>query len=222
MKEHGDDKVTNPDTGNQVKLKSLKGDKGKKLLQKKFEQWAKKQKGKKQKGKSEKSPDDRIRFITRIKKTPGLDIKNFRSQQDEFTVEGFDKDVHKIEKELKGLLESVQEHAEGNKEVKKWTDWTRKLMSQTPTPTVYRLGETNDMQGYLSRGATSPKWVDPRKALQHREIQKLRQHASRLKDRLTERGRNKLPGVDKAFREIDKFVDDQDDMLKKLEREGTL
>lgn len=46
LKEHGDKKVRNPDTGNDVKLKSLKGDKGKKLLQKEFEKWNKAQKGK--------------------------------------------------------------------------------------------------------------------------------------------------------------------------------
>ena len=39
MKEMGDEKVRNPDTGNDVKLKSLKGDRGRKLQKEKFEKW---------------------------------------------------------------------------------------------------------------------------------------------------------------------------------------
>tara|TARA_B100000745_G_scaffold300398_1_gene254221 strand:+ start:4560 stop:5195 length:636 start_codon:yes stop_codon:yes gene_type:complete len=39
MKEVGDQKVKNPDTGNMVKVKSLKGPKGKALVQKEFEKW---------------------------------------------------------------------------------------------------------------------------------------------------------------------------------------
>jgi hypothetical protein len=51
MKEMGDTKVRNPDTGNDVKLKSLKGDKGKKLQNAEFEKWLKKQDDKDDKGK---------------------------------------------------------------------------------------------------------------------------------------------------------------------------
>ena len=41
LKEHKDTRVKNPDTGNQVKLVSLKGDKGADLLQKMYQEWAK-------------------------------------------------------------------------------------------------------------------------------------------------------------------------------------
>ena len=51
MKEMGDEKVRNPDTGNDVKLKSLKGDRGKKLQHEKFEKWLASQE--KSKGKSD-------------------------------------------------------------------------------------------------------------------------------------------------------------------------
>lgn len=43
LMEVGDQKVRNPDTGNEVKVKSLKGPKGKALLQKEFEKWKKSQ-----------------------------------------------------------------------------------------------------------------------------------------------------------------------------------
>lgn len=46
LKAQGDKTVKNPDTGRTVKYKSLKGPKGKKLLQKKFEQWTKREKQK--------------------------------------------------------------------------------------------------------------------------------------------------------------------------------
>ena len=39
LEEEGDKKVTNPDTGNKVKLKSLRGPKGKEVQQKAFEDW---------------------------------------------------------------------------------------------------------------------------------------------------------------------------------------
>lgn len=39
MREVGDKKVTNPDTGNEVKIKSLKGPKGKELVHKEYERW---------------------------------------------------------------------------------------------------------------------------------------------------------------------------------------
>jgi hypothetical protein len=42
MKEVGDNKIRNPDTGNDVMMKSLKGPKGKKLIQKEFEAWKEK------------------------------------------------------------------------------------------------------------------------------------------------------------------------------------
>ena len=51
MEEMGDEKVRNPDTGNDVKLKSLKGEKGKKLQHEKFEKWLASQE--KSKGKSD-------------------------------------------------------------------------------------------------------------------------------------------------------------------------
>ena len=51
MKEMGDEKVRNPDTGNDAKLKSLKGDKGRKLQHEKFEKWLASQE--KSKGKSD-------------------------------------------------------------------------------------------------------------------------------------------------------------------------
>jgi hypothetical protein len=41
MEEVGDQKVRNPDTGNEVKVKSLKGEKGKALVQKEFQKWLK-------------------------------------------------------------------------------------------------------------------------------------------------------------------------------------
>jgi len=46
LKEEGDKKVKSPDTGNQVKLKSLKGDKGKKVQQDEFQKWLSKNKDK--------------------------------------------------------------------------------------------------------------------------------------------------------------------------------
>jgi DNA topoisomerase IB len=46
LKEEGDNKVKSPDTGNQVKLKSLKGDKGKKVQQEEFQKWLSKNKDK--------------------------------------------------------------------------------------------------------------------------------------------------------------------------------
>lgn len=49
LKEVGDRKVTNPDTGNTVKVKSLKGPQGKKLLQEMFEGW---------KSKGQQKPED--------------------------------------------------------------------------------------------------------------------------------------------------------------------
>lgn len=39
MEEEGDSEVKNPDTGNTVKLKSLKGDKGRKVQQQEFQKW---------------------------------------------------------------------------------------------------------------------------------------------------------------------------------------
>ena len=42
MEEVGEDKVKNPDTGNQVKVKSLNGPKGRKWVQKQFQKWLKK------------------------------------------------------------------------------------------------------------------------------------------------------------------------------------
>ena len=45
MEEEGDSEVKNPDTGNTVKLKSLKGDKGRKIQQQEFEKWLGKDKG---------------------------------------------------------------------------------------------------------------------------------------------------------------------------------
>jgi tRNA nucleotidyltransferase/poly(A) polymerase len=51
LKEMGDKQMKNPDTGNQVKLKSLKGDKGKKLQQDEFQKWLSKNEDKGGKGK---------------------------------------------------------------------------------------------------------------------------------------------------------------------------
>ena len=59
MKEMGDEKVKNPDTGNIVKLKSLKGDKGKKIQQDEFKKWLKSQDGK---GKKEDSTGKSVSF----------------------------------------------------------------------------------------------------------------------------------------------------------------
>jgi len=60
MDEVGDQKVKNPDTGNEVKVKSLKGEKGQKLVQEQFQKWLKskekggdKEKDDKPKGKDE-------------------------------------------------------------------------------------------------------------------------------------------------------------------------
>ena len=60
MEEVGDQKVKNPDTGNEVKVKSLKGEKGQKLVQEQFQKWLKskekggdKEKDDKPKGKDE-------------------------------------------------------------------------------------------------------------------------------------------------------------------------
>jgi hypothetical protein len=55
MKEEGDTKVRNPDTGNQVKLKSLNGPKGKKVVQKAFQKWLAEQ-DKKDKAKNKPAP----------------------------------------------------------------------------------------------------------------------------------------------------------------------
>jgi len=46
LDEVGDDRVRNPDTGNMVKVKSLKGPKGEALLNKEFLRWQEKNKGK--------------------------------------------------------------------------------------------------------------------------------------------------------------------------------
>jgi len=65
MKEEGDKTIKNPDTGNTVKFKSLKGDKGKKLLRKKFEQWDKRRKQKEQsRGRARKSMRKKSRSST--------------------------------------------------------------------------------------------------------------------------------------------------------------
>ena len=45
MEEEGDSEVKNPDTGNTVKLKSLKGDKGQRIQRQEFEKWLSKDKG---------------------------------------------------------------------------------------------------------------------------------------------------------------------------------
>lgn len=51
MKEVGDKKVTNPDTGNQAKVKSLKGEKGKALVRKEFKRWLEDKKRKEEQAK---------------------------------------------------------------------------------------------------------------------------------------------------------------------------
>ena len=57
MTEVGNNKVTNPDTGNRVKVKSLKGPKGKKWVQKEFERW-KEEKAKKDEPKKDEPKKD--------------------------------------------------------------------------------------------------------------------------------------------------------------------
>ena len=56
MKEMGDEKVRNPDTGNDVKLKSLKGERGKKLQKEKFDKWLASQEKSKSEDKGSKPP----------------------------------------------------------------------------------------------------------------------------------------------------------------------
>lgn len=56
LKEEGKTKVKNPDTGNEVQLSSLKGPKGRKLVQKKFEGWKTKGKAFEEKKSPKKPP----------------------------------------------------------------------------------------------------------------------------------------------------------------------
>lgn len=58
LKEEGDKKLKNPDTGNQVKLKSLKGDKGKKVQQEEFQKWLSKNEDKDKGSAKPKKEDD--------------------------------------------------------------------------------------------------------------------------------------------------------------------
>ena len=50
MKEFGDKIIRNPDTGNYVKVKSLKGDKGKRYVKEQFLKWKEKRDKKEKKG----------------------------------------------------------------------------------------------------------------------------------------------------------------------------
>jgi DNA topoisomerase-1 len=58
LKEEGDKKLKNPDTGNDVKLKSLKGDKGQKLQQELFQKWLSKNEDKDKGSAKPKKEDD--------------------------------------------------------------------------------------------------------------------------------------------------------------------
>jgi hypothetical protein len=67
MKEVGDQKVTNPDTGNQAKVKSLKGPKGKELIKREFQKWLKKRD---EKEKAKKKPSKQKTDSKKPKPTP--------------------------------------------------------------------------------------------------------------------------------------------------------
>ncbi len=94
MKEEGDKKLRNPDTGNNVKLKSLNGPKGKEVVRKLFEKWLddqkKDQKGKpkdkakeedqKEKGKAEEEKPEKKEAPKAKFPTPGLKKDRYKGK----------------------------------------------------------------------------------------------------------------------------------------------
>ena len=111
MKEMGDEKVRNPDTGNDVKLKSLKGEKGKKLQKEKFEKWLASQEkdgGKKEdKPKSDKKED-------KPKSKNFMDPKDYSDAEDASAyvdMDDFSKSISGIKGFMSGSSRDKMNHA---------------------------------------------------------------------------------------------------------------
>lgn len=99
MEEEGDAKVLNPDTGNTVKIKSLRGPKGKKVVQELFQKWLEEQKEdkpvKEKKPKDEEKPKDEKPKGPEEKSEPKESPKDEGKEESKFPTPELKKDRYK-------------------------------------------------------------------------------------------------------------------------------
>lgn len=151
MKEEGDGKVRNPDTGNDVKIKSLKGPKGKKLVNQLFKKWldaeddepkapAKPEKPKDEKPKDEKPKpkDEKPKDKPKDEKPKGTD-------------KPLDIDPAKIPEPDVGLVDFAGKPKEGEE-----PNAVQHALSKSQKGEVLTHGELNKAIALTQKGKTKP------------------------------------------------------------------
>lgn len=114
MEEVGDQRVKNPDTGNEVYVKSLKGPKGQKLVQKQFQEWLAKKDDKKDDKKD--SGGGKAPSVSSVKEQVASKAKEVakaltKALEDEFGgYDDFDEDRNKFQDEAQAIEEKYKEN----------------------------------------------------------------------------------------------------------------
>ena len=125
LKDMGDKKVRSPDSGNDVKLKSLKGDRGRKIQQAEFQKWLKKNEGKDDGG-GGKEGEGRLNRLTGALGKGAASIKKFATDS------SYRKEVFEAMKAKKG--EAVKFAKAQAKQTKEMFETIKNIMEAPPVP----------------------------------------------------------------------------------------
>jgi len=130
IKEMGDKPVRSPETGKDIKLKSLKGDRGKKIQQEHFQKWLKKQDDKDEGGgKPEGKDEDKGKPEKEDKGKPEKEDKGDDAGKDKAISEAASY-VTKVRKKIEGQPDSPERDAD----LKKMDDLLKTLNGPVPNP----------------------------------------------------------------------------------------